>query len=120
MQSLPDAFLSAVHGSFADDFLSTDPDDLAEAAKGADVIALSTYNGVALSFYQALDAALKDLGLEVPVLIGGRLNQIPERSNTSLPVDVGAELAKAGATVCQAVEDLLPLLLELAREGGRE
>ena len=31
------------------------------------------------------------------ILIGGRLNQIPEGSNTSLPQDVGTQLAAEGA-----------------------
>ncbi len=99
--------------------VSTDPEDLARAARdgGADLIALSTYNGVALSFYRALEDAMREQGLEIPVLIGGRLNQIPDSSNSSLPVEVDAELAQAGAAVCRRVEDLLPRLLKLARVG---
>ncbi len=53
--------------------------------------------------------------LGIPVLIGGRLNQIPEASNTSLPVEVGDELAALGAVVCREVEDALPALVDLAR-----
>jgi methylmalonyl-CoA mutase cobalamin-binding subunit len=97
--------------------VSCDPDDLAETARqtGADLIALSTYNGVALSFMAALKQELEDRGLEIPVLIGGRLNQIPETPNTSLPVEVGDELAALGAIVCREVEDALPALVDLAR-----
>lgn len=97
--------------------VSCDPDDLAETARqtGADLIALSTYNGVALSFLAALKQELEERDLQIPVLIGGRLNQIPETSNTSLPVEVGDELAALGAIVCREVEDALPALLDLAR-----
>ncbi len=97
--------------------VSCDPDDLAETARqtGADLIALSTYNGVALSFLAALKQELEERDLQVPVLIGGRLNQIPASSNTSLPVEVGDELAALGAVVCHEVEDALPALLDLAR-----
>lgn len=97
--------------------VSCDPDDLAEAARrtGADLIALSTYNGVALEFMAALKRELALRGVAAPVLIGGRLNQIPDGSNTSLPVEVGDELAALGAVVCPEVEDALPALVELAR-----
>lgn len=80
-----------------------------------DAIAISTYNGVALSFYTALAAGLKARGLDVRVLIGGRLNQIPEGSNSSLPRDVGGDLAAAGALVCRAASDLAPTLASLAQ-----
>jgi len=51
------------------------------------------------------------LGLAVPVFIGGRLNQIPDDSNTSLPVEVSAELGQAGARVCADVTDMLGALV---------
>jgi len=82
---------------------------------GAHLIALSTYNGVALSFMAELKRELDARGLQIPVLIGGRLNQIPEISNTSLPVEVGDELAALGAVVCREVEDAVPVLVGLAR-----
>lgn len=96
--------------------VSCDPDDLAEMARqsGADIIALSTYNGIALEFMAALNRELECRSLATPVLIGGRLNQIPDGSNTSLPVDVGDELAALGAIVCREVEDALPALVDLA------
>ena len=56
------------------------------------------------------------LGKSIPVLIGGRLNQVPETSNTSLPVDVGDELAAAGAIVCREIEDAVPALLNILEE----
>jgi methylmalonyl-CoA mutase cobalamin-binding subunit len=96
--------------------VSTDPGKLADLAVelGADAIAISTYNGVALTYYRALEAALAERGRKLPVLIGGRLNQIPEGSNSSLPVDVGDELSEAGALVCRAAADLAPALMRFA------
>ncbi|MEM7221537.1 MAG: hypothetical protein AAF495_01070 [Pseudomonadota bacterium] len=97
--------------------VSCDPDDLADKALAsqADLIAVSTYNGVALTFVLALKGELAARGFEGPLLIGGRLNQIPEGSNTSLPVEVGRELAEAGAVVCIEVEDAVAPLLALAQ-----
>ena len=96
--------------------VSSDPETVARAAKAgrADFIAVSTYNGVALDYLTGLKGALAALGLELPVFIGGRLNQMPAASNTNLPVDVGAELTAAGAIVCRRVEDMLERLAELA------
>ena len=96
--------------------VSCDPDDLARRAVevNADLIAVSTYNGVALSFLQALKSELEALDFAGPVLIGVRLNQIPEGSNTSLPVEVTKELTEAGAVVCLEVEDAVASLLDLA------
>lgn len=97
--------------------VSCDPDDLAEQARAvaADAIALSTYNGVALRFAEALTAELSARDLALPVLIGGRLNQIPSASNSSLPVDVGADLTALGLTVCRDAADLVPAMAALAR-----
>jgi hypothetical protein len=98
--------------------VSTDPAKLAALAfeHGPDAIAISTYNGVALTYFEALVAE----GIATPILIGGRLNQIPEGSNTSLPVDVGEQLAAAGAHVCREAADMVPALLRLAaRPTGR-
>ncbi|MEZ5926366.1 MAG: hypothetical protein R3D57_18505 [Hyphomicrobiaceae bacterium] len=97
--------------------VSVDPIDIARQLKSVEVdaIALTTYNGVALSYYQALKQTLAEHGITVPVLIGGRLNQVPQGSNTSLPVDVTKELAAAGAVVCLEVEDAVPALIEARR-----
>jgi methylmalonyl-CoA mutase cobalamin-binding subunit len=96
--------------------VSTDPAVLARqvAAKRPDAVAISTYNGVALDYY----SALRSRGITVPILIGGRLNQIPAGSNSSLPVDVGEELATAGAIVCRAASDLPERLAQIARIKG--
>lgn len=99
----------------ADGGVSTDPEKLAEIAaeKRPTVIAISTYNGVALDYYLKLRVALRQRDLDIPVLIGGRLNQIPDGSNSSLPVDVGEELGQAGAVVCREASDLVISLISL-------
>jgi methylmalonyl-CoA mutase cobalamin-binding subunit len=93
--------------------VSIDADDLVVLAvsSGADAIAVSTYNGIALSYIESVFAELSKRGLEVPVLVGGRLNQIPPGSNTSLPVDVTEELRATGALVCTNAEDAIAATL---------
>ena len=100
--------------------VSTDPDKLAEAARGADAVFLSTYNGVALDFLKALKSELAARGLEIPVFVGGKLNQVPVTSNTNLPVDVGAELTAEGAVVCRSVEDIYAPLAAIAETVRKE
>lgn len=113
---LIDEMLNQIGATAIDGGTSTDPDRLIAQtlAQTPDAIAISTYNGVALSYYQALRAGLDNHGLSIPILIGGRLNQIPEGSNSSLPQDVGAQLAAEGALVCRDAADLLPILQQIA------
>lgn len=110
-----DEVLGQAGAEIIDGGTSAEPHALAAIAlnEGADAIALSTYNGIALSYFKALRECL---GNSIPVLIGGRLNQIPDASNTSLPVDVGDELAAAGAIVCREIEDAVPALLTSLKE----
>jgi len=97
---------------------STDPNDLAQRAEtsGADFIALSSYNGVALQFVSALKQDLKQRDLELPVFIGGKLNRVPDGSNTSLPIDVTREIADTGAIVCPTVEAMVAKLVDKAKQ----
>ena len=53
--------------------------------------------------------------IELPVFVGGKLNRIPDGSNTSLPVDIRHELTNAGAIVCPSVELMLDRLAEIAK-----
>ena len=52
----------------------------------------------------------------MPVFVGGKLNQIPEGSPSSMPVDVTAELRDVGAIACVRIEDMLEELVEMAQE----
>ncbi len=92
---------------------AVDPDDLVDiaVAQGARCIALSTYNGVALDYARSLMAELRGRGLAMPVLVGGRLNQVPDGSNTDLPVDVTADLRNLGVIPCVSLDDAWPVLL---------
>ncbi len=115
---LVEAVLRRLGLNVIDAGVSADPDAVAERAKaaGADFIAVSTYNGVALDYLQALRLEMARVGLEAPIFIGGKLNQIPEDSPSSLPVDVTDQLRALGAIVCQRVENMLEELLEMAQE----
>ena len=110
-----DEVLSRAGATLIDGGTSVEPQVLAARAlsERADAIALSTYNGVALTYYNALR---KHLDNQIPVLIGGRLNQVPDGSNTSLPVDVRDQLGAAGAYVCREIEDAVPALLTALKE----
>ncbi len=107
--------LGGLEVDVVDGGVSADPKSLAEAARDgeADFIALSTYNGIALTYLDELRAEMEGIGLDIPVFIGGRLNQIPEGSNTSLPVDVSGKLAKSGAEVCHDVGEMLDRLVAM-------
>ncbi len=89
-----------------------DPDRLVALARegGASAVAISTYNGVALDYLSAVRRELSRAGLEIPVFIGGKLNQIPADSNSALPVDVTRELRSLGAVPCASVEQMLSAL----------
>ena len=98
---LLDKVLEGAGFSVIDGGVSTDAEVLAGIAADADAILLSTYNGVALSYARTLVAHMP---MPVPVLIGGRLNQVPDASNTSLPVDVTEELTGLGIQPCVDLE----------------
>jgi methylmalonyl-CoA mutase cobalamin-binding subunit len=97
---------------------SIDPDDLATYVKTekVDLIALSSYNGVALGFVSELKQEMKRQGVDLPVFVGGKLNRIPDGSNTSLPVDISDELAEVGAIVCPDVAVMLERLADMSRD----
>jgi methylmalonyl-CoA mutase cobalamin-binding domain/chain len=102
--------------------VSADPDAVAAQARAcnADFVAVSTYCGIALDYLGSLRQEMDSQGLDVPVFIGGKLNQIPEDSTSSMPVDVKAELQALGAVVCPRVEDMLAELVRMAQERERD
>ena len=117
---LVDEVLRQVGAEALDGGVSVEPAALVAQAVALrpDALALSTYNGVALTFYRALRDGLVAAGLDIPVLVGGRLNQIPEGSNTSLPQDVGDRLAGEGAVVCRSAAAMLPALAAVAAQSA--
>jgi methylmalonyl-CoA mutase cobalamin-binding subunit len=114
---LVETVLERLEVEVVDAGVSADPDVVAARAKqaGADFIAVSTYSGVALDYLKTLRLEMARIGLDLPIFIGGKLNQIPEDSSSSLPVDVSAELGALGAVVCHRVDDMLAELVLLAQ-----
>jgi methylmalonyl-CoA mutase cobalamin-binding subunit len=114
---LAETILRELKVEIVDGGTSTDPNDLAAQAQeaGADFIALSSYNGVALQFVSELKEEMRQRCIDLPIFIGGKLNRIPDGSNSSLPIDISNEIAAAGATVCPTMEAMLDGLVELAR-----
>jgi methylmalonyl-CoA mutase cobalamin-binding domain/chain len=106
---LVEQVLDKIGVSVIDGGVSTDADDLAKLAHDmqADAIAVSTYNGVASPFVERLTDEMRTLGSSIDVYIGGRLNVVPDGSNTGIPVDDMEALQKAGAMTCERVEDML-------------
>ena len=113
---LVEAVLRRLDVEVVDAGVSADPDAVAEraAAAGADFIAVSTYSGVALTYLRDLRQEMAQVGLDVPIFIGGKLNQIPDGSSSSMPADVSDELRALGAVVCHRVEDMLEELVAMA------
>ncbi len=117
---LIDTALGALGVELIDGGVTTEPAALVARARdqGADFIAVSTYNGVALSYHAELRRHMEALGLDLPIFIGGKLNEVPEASNTSLPVDVSADLAAAGAVPCPDLGAMWAGLAALAQGAG--
>ncbi len=109
---LVETVLGRLDVAIVDGGVSIDPNDLAETVvrEGADFIALSSYNGVTLEFLRDLEDQVHAQGIDLPIFIGGKLNRIPDGSNTSLPVDIGGELAEAGAVVCRNIDEIFGAL----------
>ncbi len=101
--------------------VSVDADDLVDAAlsAGADIIAISTYNGVGLAFTRAVLADLERREVRLPVIIGGKLNAVPDQSNTDLPVDVSDDIRRLGAVPCADLDAMLPVLRQCAIDKRR-
>lgn len=118
-KNLIEHLLVRMDATVIDGGTSADADDLVAIAlnNGCDLIAISTYNGIALRFATDVMTALRRAGVQIPVCIGGRLNQIPEDSNSGLPVDVGGELEELGVIPCSTPEGLVAKLGAIAGIG---
>lgn len=99
--------------------VSVDPDKVAEKAKASesDFIAISTFSGIALTYLQSLFHEMSKIDLKIPILIGGKLTQIPDNNtSSSKPIDVTDQLSSLGAIVCHSIEDVIENLLKTAQE----
>ena len=54
---------------------------------------------------------------EPSLFVGGRLNAVPDGTNTGLPVDVADSLNETGAIPCARIEDMLEIIA--ANDGGK-
>lgn len=109
--------LEGIGAKIVDAGVAVDAEVLVEAAvtSGADAIAISTYNGVAMTYAKAVLAAMAQRGVRLPVLMGGKLNEIPKDSNSGLPVDVTGDLAAAGCVPCADLDAMLAALVPVAQ-----
>lgn len=89
---------------------SVDPDEFADLALEADANALlvSTHNGMALSYAKELSEAINTRSLQIPIAMGGTLNQDVE--GKSAPVDVQHALRDIGIHVCKEITDISDFL----------
>lgn len=89
---------------------SVDPDEFADLAleAGATAILVSTHNGMALTYAKHLQREVAERKLDIPIAMGGTLNQDIEGEPT--PVDVKDDLTALGIHVCTDVSDLLAVL----------
>ena len=89
---------------------SVDPDEFADLAleAGATAILVSTHNGMALEYAEQLQHEIESRKLEIPIAMGGTLNQDVE--GEPAPIDVTDELTRIGIRVCTDVTDVLVLL----------
>ncbi|MDH3662620.1 MAG: hypothetical protein OEU92_21765 [Alphaproteobacteria bacterium] len=89
---------------------SVDPDEFADLAleAGATALLVSTHNGMALTYAKQLQVELASRKLDIPIAMGGTLNQDIEGEPT--PIDVTADLKELGIHVCGDVTDVLALI----------
>ena len=81
--------------------------EIAEAVveTASQFIAVSTFNGIALSYATELLEALKSYDLDNPVFMGGLLNENQENGN--LPVDVTGQLKDLGMICCSSADQII-------------
>ena len=88
------------------------PNQIALAAQNhnVDAILVSTHNGMALDYARRLKHELKKQGIEIPVVMGGILNQKIEYQ--ALPMDVSFDLKKLNFYPCPKLDGDFRKLLE--------
>ena len=90
----------------------TNPDQVVVAArdKNAEAILISTHNGNALDYAQRLKDEMAQLGIKIPVVMGGILNQKVE--DQALPVDVSNNIKELDFLPCPKLEGKFHKMLE--------
>jgi methylmalonyl-CoA mutase cobalamin-binding subunit len=90
----------------------TNPDQVAAAAhdNNAEAVLISTHNGMALDYAQRLKDEMAQQGINVPVVMGGILNQ--KVADQALPIDVSSSIKKLDFLPCPRLENNFGKLLE--------
>ena len=90
----------------------TDPGQIISDALNcnAEAILISTHNGMALDYARRLKEEMARRRTDIPVVLGGILNQKIE--SQSLPVDVSGDLKKLGFNPCPKLDGNFKKLLE--------
>jgi methylmalonyl-CoA mutase cobalamin-binding domain/chain len=105
--------LAAVGTEVIDFGINRDPEDIVKAVieTDADAVVITTHNGVARSFGQLLISELRSAGVgEVPVFMGGVLNEDVEGSD--IPIDVRGDLNQTGIETPGTIDRLVDALVE--------
>lgn len=99
---------------------SVDPDALAQAVTDwqADVVLISTHNGMALTYAEQLLSELRHRGTAPRIIMGGVLNQ--DDGENEEPVDVSPALLALGIQICASIPDIKPLLCAAADFQGSD
>ena len=88
------------------------PHQIAETARDMKVeaILISTHNGMALDYARQLKIEMDKKGIEIPVVMGGILNQ--KMDDQPLPVDVAGSIKELNILPCPRLENNFGTLLE--------
>jgi methylmalonyl-CoA mutase cobalamin-binding domain/chain len=102
--------LEELGAKVVDGGMSADPEDLAKVALETDaaILAVSTHNGMALTYAVKLMEQLQLLGAAAVVLMGGILNEPVEGS--PIPADVREPLRAMGIITCDDVQMMIDAL----------
>ena len=90
----------------------TNPGQVVAAArdKNAEAVLISTHNGMALDYARRLKDEMVQEKIEIPVVMGGILNQKIE--DQALPIDVSHSIKELDFLTCPRLENKLGNLLE--------
>jgi len=92
------------------------PDEIVEKAceTGVQAILISTHNGMALDYSKRLKEELRERNLNIPVIMGGVLNQKIE--GQALPVDVSKGIKELGFYPSATLDGRLSRMLDFAEK----
>ena len=110
--------LGAVGTEVVDFGINRDPEDIVKAVieTDADAVVITTHNGVARSFGRRLMEELRSTAsAEVPVFMGGVLNEDVEGSD--IPIDVRGDLNATGIETPGTIDGLVDALIDRRRRG---